>query len=127
MAEMTLTRMRLAEGVWEGLLSARAATVTPRLRIRHRDELVGEPETVAAPAGEGGGPRWLVRFRLPVDRLSDGVQTFVIEDAATGDALAHETVVAGEMLDDDLRAEVSLLRAELDLLKRAFRRHCSEG
>lgn len=119
MAEMTLTRMRLAEGVWEGLLSAQDKVV-PRLRLRHRDELVGEPEAVKAEAGQ-----WLVRFRLPLERLSDGVQTFVIEDAETGDALAHETIFAGEV-DDDIRAEVSLLRAELDLLKRAFRRHCSE-
>ena len=125
MSDMTLTRMRLAEGVWEGLLSARAATA-PRLLLRHRDELVGEPETFEAGEAEGGVARWLVRFRLPVERLSDGVQTFVIEDASTGDALAHETVFAGEILNDDSRAEVSLLRAELDLLKRAFRRHCSE-
>lgn len=125
MAEMTLTRMRLAGGVWEGLLSGRGREA-PRLRLRHQDELVGEPETVEAGEGEGGAARWLVRFRLPVERISDGVQTFVIEDAATGDALAHETVYAGEILDEDIRAEVSLLRAELDLLKRAFRRHCSE-
>ena len=119
MSDMPLTRMRLAEGVCEGLLLAKAS-VAPKLLLRHQDELLGEPETV--PAEDG---RWLVRFRLPVERLSDGVQTFVIEDADTGDALAHETVFAGEV-DDDLRAEVSLLRAELDLLKRAFRRHCSE-
>ena len=122
---MTLTRMRLAEGVWEGLLSARMGSA-PRLLLRHKDELVGEPETEAAGEGPEGTPRWLVRFRVPVDRLSDGVQTFVIEDASTGDALAHETILAGEILDEDIRAEVSLLRAELDLLKRAFRRHCSE-
>ena len=123
---MTLTRMRLAEGVWEGLLSTRD-TAAPRLRLRHRDELVGEPETVEAEIGPGGQRRWQVRFRLPVERVSDGVQTFVIEDAATGDALAHETLVAGEIVDEDIRAEVSLLRAELDMLKRAFRRHCTEG
>jgi hypothetical protein len=122
---MTLTRMRLAEGVWEGLLSTRAKSA-PRLLLRHRDELVGEPETVEADGKSGEPGRWLVRFRLPVERLSDGVQTFVIEDAATGDALAHETIFAGEMVDEDIRSEVSLLRAELDLLKRAFRRHCSE-
>jgi hypothetical protein len=29
-------------------------------------------------------------------------------------------------MEDDLRAEVDLLRAELDMLKRAFRRHCLE-
>ncbi len=119
MSEMTLTRMRLAGGVWEGLLSGRDEP--PALRVRHRDQLVAEAET--EPSSEG----WFVRFRLPLDRLSDGIQTFVIEDAATGDALAHETVIAGDAAEDDIRAEVMLLRAELDMLKRAFRRHCSEG
>lgn len=122
MAEMTLTRMRLAEGVWEGLLAA-ARETPPRLRLRHLDELVGEP--VTEPADVKG--RWFVRFRLPADRIADGVQTFVIENAETGDALAHETIVAGEILDEDIRAEVALLRAELDMLKRAFRRHCTES
>jgi hypothetical protein len=117
--------MRLAEGVWEGLLFTREK-VAPKLQLRHRDDLLGEPETVETQAAPGEPGRWLVRFRLPVERLSDGVQTFVIEDASTGDALAHETIFAGEIVDDDIRAEVSLLRAELDLLKRAFRRHCSE-
>jgi len=117
--------MRLAEGVWEGLLSARTK-VAPKLLLRHQDELVGEPETLETDPEPGEAARWLVRFRLPLDRVSDGVQTFVIEDASTGDALAHETIFAGDIVDDDIRAEVSLLRAELDLLKRAFRRHCSE-
>ena len=61
MAEMTLTRMRLAEGVWEGLLSAQDK-VAPRLRLRHRDELVGEPETVEAEDSQyqdlGEKPKW---------------------------------------------------------------------
>ena len=117
--------MRLTEGVWEGLLSARDAPV-PHLRLLHKNEVLGEPETIETDAGQVGLSNWLVRFKIPVDRLSDGVQTFVIEDAVTGDALAHETLIAGEVLDDDIRAEVALLRAELDLLKRAFRRHCSE-
>lgn len=124
MLGMTLTRVRLADGVWEGLLSG-ASGAAPRLCLRHGDELVGEPEMVADGGSKGAG-RWLVRVRLPAERLSDGVQTFVIEDAETGDALAHETIFAGVLPEDDIRAEVSLLRAELDLLKRAFRRHCSE-
>jgi hypothetical protein len=36
------------------------------------------------------------------------------------------TLIAGDVLGDDIRAEVDLLRAELDMLKRAFRRHCVE-
>ena len=42
------------------------------------------------------------------------------------EVLGSFTLIAGEALGDDLRAEVSLLRAELDMLKRAFRRHCLE-
>jgi len=118
---ITLTRMRLSEGIWEGLLAARSEA-PPALLVRHDDRVVAEPETENT--GRGG---WLVRFRLPVDRLSDGIQTFVIEDAETGDALAHETIIAGEVLDEDVRAEVSLLRAEIDMLKRAFRRHCADS
>lgn len=125
MSELTLTRMRLAEGVWEGILSGRVASV-PRLLVRHCDELVGEAETVVADESSAEAASWLVRFQLPVDRLSDGAQTFVIEDATTGDVLAHETVFAGTFVEDDIRAEMSLLRAELDLLKRAFRRHCAD-
>lgn len=126
MSEITLTRMRLAEGVWEGLLSVGDAAV-PKLLLRHQDELVGEPETLEIADEKTGKTHWLVRFKIPLERISDGVQSFVIENAESGDALACETIVAGDVLDDDLRAEMALLRAELDLLKRAFRRHCSEG
>ena len=119
MAGLVLTRMRLAGGVWEGILSGRSEL--PRLRVRHRDQLVAEAEAEAVAGG------WFVRFRLPPERLSDGVQTFVIEDASTGDALAHETIIAGDAAQQELAAEVMLLRAELDMLKRAFRRHCAEG
>ena len=120
MAGATLTRVRLAGGVWEGWLTGRAEP--PRLRLRHRDELLEEPE--ARPADRPGA--WVVRFRLPPERLSDGAQIFVVEDARTGEALAHETIVAGDDAACDVRAEVEILKAELDLLKRAFRLHCAE-
>ena len=70
--------------------------------------------------------QWAVQVPIPLQVLSDGVQTFVIHDASTGTRLAHFTVIAGAALEDDIRAEIDLLRAELDLLKRAFRRHCVE-
>ena len=54
------------------------------------------------------------------------MQTVVIADAETGEAEATVSLVAGEALAGDLRAEIDLLRAELDMLKRAFRRHCLE-
>jgi len=115
-----LSRLRISGGVWEGVMAAQGGA--PELALRHRDEIVGVPDVRESESGD-----WLVRFNLPVDRLSDGVQTFVVEDALTGEALASETVIAGVEAGMDLRAEVDLLRAELDMLKRAFRRHCAEG
>jgi hypothetical protein len=55
------------------------------------------------------------------------VQTFLVREAGSGATLGHFTIVAGVPLEADLRAEVDLLRAELDMLKKAFRRHCVES
>ena len=40
--------------------------------------------------------------------------------------IPEETIADGEALGDDMRVEIELPRAELDMLKRAFRRHCVE-
>jgi hypothetical protein len=40
--------------------------------------------------------------------------------------LGSFSIVAGDALAEDIRAELSLLRAELDMLKKGFRRHCLE-
>jgi len=69
---------------------------------------------------------WLVRVPVPPERIADGVQTFVIRDRRTGEVLDSFAVLAGDALSYDIRAEMALLREELDLLKRAFRRHCLE-
>ncbi|MFN3294813.1 MAG: hypothetical protein ACK414_15415, partial [Gemmobacter sp.] len=69
---------------------------------------------------------WALRVPIPVQLLSEGVQTFVIRQSGSGATLGHFTIVTGADNADDLRAEVDLLRAELDMLKRAFRRHCLE-
>ena len=54
------------------------------------------------------------------------MQTLLVTDPETDTKLTLITLMAGEVLGDDLRVEVDLLRAELDMLKRAFRRHCLE-
>lgn len=76
---------------------------------------------------ETGEPnQWAVRIPIPVDLIGDGAQTFLIFDKDTGETLDSFTIIAGDAVSDDIRAEVALLRAELDLVKRAFRRHCVE-
>ena len=114
-----LTKTRLHAGVWEGQISA---AQKPEIAVTH----LGEPlHAVDLSEAEASGI-WTLRIAIPPDLLSDGVQTILISDAATGTRLGSFTIVTGEPLEDDIRAELDLLRAELDMLKRAFRRHCLE-
>ncbi len=121
MPDMQLTKTRMVAGVWEGVLTG-AGHNAPDLTVTHQEAaLTGVAVQSLADPGE-----YLVTVPVPTTLMSDGVQTFVISDAATGDKLDTFTLIAGDALADDLRAEIALLRAELDMLKRAFRRHCVE-
>ena len=115
-----LTQTRIRAGVWEGVLSG---TASPALEVRHQEVEVPGVQVTAIADRPG---EWAVRVPVPVEVLSEGVQTFLIRDKATGETLQHFTVITGVAMEDDLRAEIDLLRAELDMLKRAFRRHCVE-
>lgn len=119
---MRLTPTRFAAGSWEGVLDAEGAGGdAPSLVATLRGAELPAPELVEESPGT-----WAVRLRVPPEAIGEGVQTFVISDARSGERLASFSLVAGEALGHDLRAEIDLLRAELDLLKRAFRRHCFE-
>lgn len=120
MGEIKLTKTRIRAGVWEGVLSG--AQGKPVLEVLHLEAKL--PGVVVEPGTKAG--EFAVRVPIPVQLLSEGVQTFLIREAGTGVTLAHFTVITGVAMEDDMRAEMDLLRAELDMLKRAFRRHCLE-
>ena len=122
MTEAKLIGTRIAAGIWEGVLINQ--NDAPQLEITHLEKSFGGLE-VTALTGQPG--QWAVRVHIPLQTLNSGVQTFVIRDRVNGATLSHFTVIAGLSDDHDIRAEVDLLRAELDLLKRAFRRHCVDA
>lgn len=120
---ITLTKTRLVEGVWEGVLTySGGGNFQPDISVTHLDQPIGGV-VVTENTDEG---YWTLRVPIPATLISDGLQTFLILDARTGDTLGSFAVLAGDALAEDLRAEVDLLRAELDMLKKAFRRHCVE-
>lgn len=121
MTEITLTKTRIRAGIWEGVLSG--SDRTPALEVLLQEQPLAGVTVTAVPERAGD---WLVRVPVPAEVLSEGVQTFLIRDVASGETLQHFTIITGVAMEDDLRAEVDLLRAELDMLKRAFRRHCLE-
>lgn len=120
MTKLELTHLGLRSGIWNGHITG--AATEPEVTVLHNGEQLSgvsfersDIETV-----------WLMRVAVPWDAITDGVQFFFIHDATTDEKLGQFFVASGDLDVDDMRAEVSLLRAELDMLKRAFRRHCSE-
>jgi len=114
----------LKGGIWQG--SLRRDKAPGRVILTHLGEVVGEAEVTNV-----GEDRWHLSVAVPADRLADGCQTFILlEDGGTGREqpqrtavrLASLPMIMGTVLDEDLQAEIGLLRAELDLLKREFRR-----
>lgn len=123
MSDLTLTKTRLFEGVWEGVLIREdGGAEAPRIAVTHLQQPLDGVEVIARPEQK----LWVLRVPIPPHAIADGVQTFVIADQATGERIGDFALLAGDALAWDIRAEVSLLREEIDLLKRAFRRHCLE-
>lgn len=123
MSDFTVTRKRIHAGIWEGIVeSSGASDGEARIEVTHLEQPI---RSTSVTKSEKPG-QWQLRIAIPPELLSDGVQVFLINDKDTGEKLDSFTIVTGEVLEDDIRSEVELLRAELDMLKRAFRRHCLE-
>lgn len=121
MSESSLVKTRLKAGRYEGLLNA--ASLAPVVEAVHHDRVIGLPEITPM---EGHPGHFLLGFDIPPEVLCDGVQTIQLRSSEDGEVLDRITILTGEPLEDDIRAEVEFLREELDLLKRSFRRHCVE-
>ena len=125
MSDFKVTKTRIYAGIWEGVISSKnKETAEPQIEVVHMDQPIQSISLTVDAANTGV---WQLRIAIPPEHLSDGVQVFLINDKATAEKLESFAIITGEPLEDDIRAEVELLRAELDLLKRAFRRHCLEG
>ena len=119
MSSLKLTKVRMSEGVWEGVLPA-SGDAAPVLAVTHQ---MRDIPGVTVTRGADG---WVVRVPVPANVLGDGVQTFIITEKGQSETLASFSIICGDPLSDDIRAELDLMRAELDLLKQAFRRHCRD-
>ncbi|MEC7259796.1 MAG: hypothetical protein VXW58_18450 [Pseudomonadota bacterium] len=120
MSQPILTKTSLRDGIYTATLSGVPGDA-PDIAVMFRDEPLPEVKVTADAPGT-----WTVCAPIPTTALSDGTHVFLVIDNASGTRLGDFAVIAGDGADDALRTEVELLRAELDLLKRAFRRHCVE-
>jgi hypothetical protein len=123
MTAYSMSKARFFEGVWEGVIAGDADdSPTPEVEVRVHDKAI--QDVGLEPLSDPGS--WLLKVPVPTNLLADGVHTFMISESSLGQALGSFSIVAGDAAGEDIRAEMSLLRAELDMLKRSFRRHCRE-
>ncbi len=123
MTAYSMSKARFFEGVWEGVIAGDSDdSPTPKIEVRVQDKPV--PDVSLEPLPDPGS--WLLKVPVPTHFLADGVHTFMISESTLGQALGNFSIIAGDAAGEDIRAEMSLLRAELDMLKRSFRRHCRE-
>ncbi|SLN38005.1 hypothetical protein [Ruegeria meonggei] len=113
MTHSTLTPVLFEDGIWMGHIQTETE---PAVQVHYRDQILKDFTVSAADNG------WDLHVEIPISALSDGVHCFVILDASTAEKLGDFTIIAGSPASEDLRAQIELLRAELDMLKRAFRR-----
>lgn len=112
---------RIRAGVWQAEMAGDATQqpdVTVSLHGKTQDDVELQYNDTRG--------LWQIIAPIPVAVISDGIQTFVVH-SADGETLAHFSILAGDAATEDLRAEIDLLRSEMDILKAAFRRHCAEG
>ena len=69
--------------------------------------------------------RFELKVPIPITAVGNGSNSLVVCSSENDDILAKIHVVAGNILDHEIVAELQILREELDLLKKAFRRHAS--
>lgn len=123
MTDDALVRVRLQAGRYEGILTSSNPAMEQGLEAVHEGKVIAN---VTLSSEDDGPGRWHVAVVLPASVITDGVQVIALRAIATGEVLDRITLMAGAPLDEDFRAELALMRNELEILKRAFRRHCAE-
>lgn len=121
MTALQLTKTSLKHGVWRGIITDMGEDA-PKIEVTHKNVVLTDIELTH---NESAG-HWALSIPIPRDAIADGVHTLIIRDIETDTKIGHITLQADDVAHEDLRAEMDLIRAELDMLKRAFRRHCAE-
>ncbi|SFS88468.1 hypothetical protein SAMN04488040_2257 [Sulfitobacter marinus] len=121
MSTLKLTKTHMLEGIWQGNITGSGES-KPDIAVTHDNADVPDFKLTKADAAD----RWSLTIPVPASAIADGIQVIVVTDNETGQKIGDVVIIGDEVTNIDQRAELELLRAELEMLKRAFRRHCIE-
>ena len=121
MSTLKLTKTRMLEGMWQGIITGSGDT-KPDIAVTHGNADVPDFKLVKSDTAD----HWSLTIPVPASAIADGIQVIVVTDNDAGQKIGDVVIIGDEVTNIDQRAELELLRAELDMLKRAFRRHYVE-
>jgi hypothetical protein len=121
MSTLKLTKTRMLEGMWQGIITGSGDT-KPDIAVTHGNADVPDFKLAKSDSAD----HWSLTIPVPASAIADGIQVIVVTDNDAGQKIGDVVIIGDEVTNIDQRAELELLRAELDMLKRAFRRHCVE-
>ncbi|MEM9969231.1 MAG: hypothetical protein AAF755_14220 [Pseudomonadota bacterium] len=121
MSKLQVTKTQMKDGIWRGIVTP-ATKIPPKIEVTHEGQVIEDVSIEKDPTTK----EWSLRVSVPIEAITDGVQVLLIHDQKSNDVIGNITLMAGDVLNGDLRAELELLRAELDLLKAAFRRQAQK-
>ena len=116
---MQLDKIDFSNGMWRGLLTAENSGTFPSFSVELNGAVVEGTRISAGPSDR----EWEIDIPIPNHAIGDGVYTFLIFVQGNSVPVGSFCISAGRAMEYDLQAEVALLREELKILKRAFRRH----
>ena len=121
---LEITQIKFSQGVWQGLISGAAPGTDhlPKFDVTLHEEPVDTVQVIRTQDTD----ELHLQITIPPSAVGSGVHSFVITEHQSLDVLARFTLIGGDLAEQDLRAEIDILKAELELLKRACRRHCVE-
>lgn len=109
----------LSNGIWRGLLDT-GTKARPDLVLSCNGELLAGLPVEVEPAASGA---WALSVHLPAKLLNDGYQICQLLDRVSQNSVGQFVLFAGCAPPSDLSAEVALLRAEVEMIKRAMRQN----
>jgi hypothetical protein len=116
---MKLTHTSVKDGIWTAILSDVRGEGEPALDVRLNDTRLSEVTLRAL--GDVSG-NWEVQVSLPAGAMSESGGLISVADPATSSVIGMLQVTTGAPADEDLRAEVTRLRQEMELVKDVLRR-----
>lgn len=120
MSQPIFTRIGFRAGIWQGRIQG---TSSGMIDVLHQGQVLEEVEVT--PEAEKS---WILSVSIPSECLGQGISTFIVRDRESSAEIGGFSIIVDADDDsEDMRAELRLLRAELDLLKQAFRRHMNEN